>query len=193
MTLEQSFIPSFIIKNGNKTSHNLVAALSGSFIIALLAQISIQLSFTPVPITGQTLGVALVSLLWGKQRAVAAVTIYLGLGLSGFQIFAFGKSGWNLGPTSGYLLGMATGAYLMGALADRGWTKNFWRTWLAAFLGSCVIFFCGVLVLSLYIQKGSLVMAGIIPFIPGDLVKTLIASFIVRQVAKSSEPHTPNQ
>lgn len=189
MILEQSFVPGIILKSGNKMSHNVIAALSGSLIIALLAQISIPLSFTPVPITGQTFGVALVSLLWGKQRGIAAVAIYLGLGFSGFPVFAFGKSGWNLGPTSGYLVGMTVAAYLMGSLADKGWTKNFWRTWLAASCGSAVTFFFGALTLSLYIPKGSLLMAGVIPFIPGDLVKTLIACFIVRQVSNSALDH----
>ncbi len=187
MILEQSFIPSIILKNDNNIGHNILAALSGSFIIASLAQISISLSFTPVLITCQTFGVALVSLLWGRKRGVAAVAIYMGLGFLGFPIFAFGKAGWQLGPTSGYLLGMTVAAYLMGSLADRGWTKNFWKTWLAAFLGSCVTFLGGVLILSFFVPKGSLLIAGVIPFIPGDLIKTLIACFIVRQVTSKSE------
>ncbi|MNL18170.1 Biotin transporter BioY [compost metagenome] len=187
MILEQSFVPGIILKNGNKISHNLAATLIGSSAIALLAQISIPLSFTPVPITGQTFGVALISLLWGKWRGVAAVTTYLILGFSGVPIFALGKSGWSFGPTSGYLVGMIAAAFLMGTLSDRGWTKKLWRTWLAAFLGSCVTFSFGVLVLSLYVPKESLLIAGVIPFVPGDLVKTLMACFIVRQVSQSSE------
>lgn len=187
MILEQSFVPTIIIKSGNKMSHNIVATLAGSLTIALVAQISIPLSFTPVPITGQTFGVALISLLWGRWRGFAAVAIYLAIGFSGFPVFAFGRSGWSLGPTSGYLLGMLAAAYLMGTLADRGWTKKFWRTWLAAFFGSGVTFFGGVLVLSLYIPKDSLLMAGVLPFIPGDLAKTLLVCFIIRQIAKTSD------
>ncbi len=187
MILEQSFVPNVILKCGNRISHNVIATFAGSVIIALLAQITIPLSFTPVPITGQTFGVALISLLWGKWRGLAAVAVYLTMGFSGLPVFAFGGSGISLGPTSGYLLGMLVAAYIMGGLADRGWTKKIGSTWLAAFFGSCVTFSCGLLVLSLYVPNDTLLMAGVLPFIPGDIVKTLLVCFIVRNVAKTTE------
>jgi biotin transport system substrate-specific component len=174
MTAEKSFVPSLVIKFGNKVSHNIIATLMGAVTIAAVAQIKIPLPFTPVPITGQTFGVALISLLWGKTRGFSAVVIYL----------LFAVTSMSFGPTSGYLIGMLVASYLMGDLADRGWTKKFWSTWLAAFSGSCVILSCGVLVLSLYMPKDSLLMAGVLPFLPGDLIKTLLACFIVRQVER---------
>ena len=187
MVSQQSFVPAIIVKYGNKIRYNVFATLGGSLVISLLAQISIPLSFTPVPITGQTFGVALISLLWGRLRGFSAVAIYLAIGFSGFPVFAFGKSGFSFGPTCGYLLGMLMVAYLMGTLADRGWTESFWKTWMAAFCGSCVTFLVGVLVLSLFIPKESLLTAGVLPFIPGDLIKTLLVCFIVRQVARKKE------
>jgi biotin transport system substrate-specific component len=187
MVLEQSFVPGVINKSGNKTSHNVIATLAGTVIIAAVAQISIPLPFTPVPITGQTFGVALIALLWGQKRGFASVALYLSLGFSGLPIFAAGKSGASFGPTSGYLIGMLAAAFLMGTLADRGWTKTFWRTWLAAFCGSGVTFLCGVIVLSFFIPKESLFAAGVLPFIPGDLIKTLLACSIVRQVANAEK------
>jgi biotin transport system substrate-specific component len=190
MILDQSIVPTILDKSGNKVSHNVIATLIGTAIIALVAQISIPLPFTPVPITGQTFGVALISLLWGQKRGLASVGLYLSLGFCGLPVFALGKSGLNIGPTSGYLIGMMVAAYLMGTLADRGWTKTFWRTWAAAFCGSLVTFLCGVLVLSLYIPKDSLLVAGVLPFIPGDVIKTLLAVVIVRQVASRTESST---
>ncbi|WP_413293329.1 biotin transporter BioY [Bdellovibrio sp. HCB185ZH] len=90
----------------------------------------------------------------------------------------------SFGPTSGYLMGMLIASYLMGDLADRGWTKKFWSTWLAAFFGSCVILSCGVLVLSFYMPHETLFLTGVLPFLPGDFLKTLLACFIVRQVER---------
>jgi len=187
MILDQSFIPMILDKSGNKVSHNVIATLIGAAVIALVAQISIPLPFTPVPITGQTFGVALISLLWGQKRGLASVGLYLSLGFSGLPVFALGKSGLNIGPTSGYLMGMLAAAYLMGTLADKGWTKVFWRTWFAAFCGSCMTFICGIMVLSFYIPKDLLLVAGVLPFIPGDVIKTLLAVLIVRQVESRSE------
>ncbi|WP_413293330.1 hypothetical protein ACLSU7_18265 [Bdellovibrio sp. HCB185ZH] len=60
MTAAKSFIPSIVLKYGNKISHNIAATLIGALIIAAVAQIKIPLPFTPVPITGQTFGVALI-------------------------------------------------------------------------------------------------------------------------------------
>ncbi len=174
MTAEKSFVPSLVIKFGNKISHNITATLIGALIIAAVAQIKIPLPFTPVPITGQTFGVALISLLWGKTRGFSAVVIYL----------LFAVTSMSFGPTSGYLIGMLIASFLMGDLADRGWTKKFWSTWLAAFLGSCVILSCGVLVLSLYMPHDTLLLTGVLPFLPGDFLKTLVACFIVRQVER---------
>lgn len=187
MTLQYSLVPDIIIKNGNKISHNVFATLVGTTLIALLAQISIPLSFTPVPITGQTFGVALISLLWGRARGTSSVFLYLLLGSCGLPVFAFAQSGLHWGPTSGYLVGMLFASYIMGSLADSGWTKSFARTWLAAFVGSCVIFSCGLVVLSFFVSTPALLLEGVLPFIPGDFVKTLLACFIVRQTTSLAE------
>ena len=50
----------------------MACAVAGSALIAGLAQISFQLPFTPVPITGQTLGVLLVGAAYGPGLGAAA-------------------------------------------------------------------------------------------------------------------------
>jgi biotin transport system substrate-specific component len=47
---------------------NFSVILLGSLLIALLAQISIPVPFSPIPITGQTIGVVLVGGLLGAKR-----------------------------------------------------------------------------------------------------------------------------
>lgn len=175
-TQDQALIPRLLIKKGNLVSHNMIAVLFGIALLSLLAQVSIPLPFTPVPITGQTFGVALTALLWGRKRAVACVVGYLGLGAAGVPVFAAGSFGLAWGPTLGYLIGMLIASFAMGTLADRGWTKTFFRSWLAAFSGSLITFACGLLVLSFFVPREALLMAGLLPFIPGDIVKTLLAS-----------------
>lgn len=186
MAAQNAFIPALISKQGNKVSQNILVVASGALLLALLAQISFHLPFTPVPITGQTFGVALIALLWGKSRGVAAVMAYLTLGILGAPIFAFGASFLALGPSAGYLVGMLVAAYVMGSLADRGFTKSFSRTLLVALLGTVITFSFGVLVLAIFIPKQFLLTQGVLPFIPGDLLKMVAVSLMVTPLTQRS-------
>jgi len=181
MTADQALIPQVLSKNGNLISQNVLSVITGVALISLLAQLSIPLPWTPVPITGQTFGVALTSLLWGRKRAVAIMLTYLTFGSLGLPVFAMGKSGFTIGPTSGYLLGMLGASYVMGSLADLGWTKKFFQAWLVAFVGSIVVFSCGLGVLSFFVPLSKLLSLGLFPFLPGDLIKTSLAAWIVSQ------------
>ena len=185
MTQESALVPQYLIHRGNKVIENVFSNLVGCLCLTRLAQIAIQLPWTPIPITGQTLGVALVGLMWGRRRGVAVVLTYLAVGALGFPVFAMGKSGFTLGPTSGYLIGMALASYCMGCLSDLGWTKTFARSYVAAISGSLIIYLCGVIGLSFFIPTKSLFMAGILPFLPGDFIKTLLASSIAYKSQKS--------
>lgn len=189
MTKEQALIPMILEKSENKILANTLFLTLGVALISVLAQVSIPLPWTPVPITGQTFGVTLIALTWGRRRAVAVVASYLVLGSLGLPIFALGKAGLALGPTSGYLVGMCVAAYWVGFFADRGWTQSFFRAWAAAAIGSAIIFACGVAVLALYLPVDQLLMAGVIPFLPGDLIKTLLACSLVKGIM----PRSPSQ
>lgn len=165
----------------HRAFENATSLILGLAVLALCAHIAIPLSFTPVPITGQTFGVALIALLWGRNRGVSIVATYLALGFVGAPVLA---TAGKLGATSGYLGGMLLASIVMGSLADAGWTKSWKRTWLAAFFGSLITFTCGLLVLSAFVPDGTLFAAGFWPFIPGDIVKTLTVATLVTGVAK---------
>lgn len=183
MTLisNQSVLPRILESRGNLFAENVLCVLGGVFLLTLLSRISLSLPFTPVPITGQTFGIALTSLLWGRKRGLATVALYLGMGASGLPVFAFAQAGLAWGPTTGYLLGMLIASLVMGTLADRGFTKSFRTTWLAAATGSFIIFTFGLLGLSFFIPSSQLLWAGLIPFLPGDFIKTVLVSVLVTQ------------
>ncbi len=84
---------------------------------------AIQLPFSPVPITGQTMAVLLVGALLGSRRGALAVLAYIAEGLAGLPVFAGGAAGLArlFGPTGGYLVGFVAAAFLVGWLAERGW------------------------------------------------------------------------
>jgi biotin transport system substrate-specific component len=152
--------------------------VGGALLLALLAQIAIPLPWTPVPITGQTFGVAALALLFGARMGGASIFLYLGAGALGAPVLAGGARATAMGGSFGYLVGMALATLVVGTLADRGWTRGFWRSLAAAYCGSAVTFACGILVLSAYVPARHLLAAGLWPFLFGDAIKNALAAAI---------------
>ncbi len=182
MNSSRAFIPSAIGHLPNKYMVSFLSVCMGVGMLSLLAQLKITLPWTPVPITGQTFGVALLALLWGSRLSLATFATYLGLGFIGAPIFAGGASGLIIGPTFGYLAGMLVASWVVGQLSDRGWGRSFWSGLMACYLGSMIIFSCGVLGLSFFIPKNQLLIAGVLPFLPGDLIKNIVAGAVVSRL-----------
>lgn len=158
--------------------NDIALIVTGSLFVALLAQVSIPLPFTPVPITGQTFAVLLVGAALGSRRGAASLALYTVEGVAGLPVFAGGVSGLArlLGPTGGYLLGFIAAAYVVGLLAERGLDRN-WRTSLIPFtLGTLVIYLFGVTWLAAFIGFDKALVGGLYPFIIGDLIKLVLAA-----------------
>lgn len=156
----------------------------GVCLISALAQLSVPLPFTPVPVTGQTLGVALTSLLLGARLGFATVFSYLFVGLAGLPVFAGGAAGISVGPSAGYLVGMLLASSVMGRLSDCGWTRNFLQAYVACLAGSAVIFACGMAGLWFFYPEKNLLGIGMAPFLPGDLIKSVFAASTAAAVTK---------
>ena len=158
--------------------------LGFSILMGLLAQVSAPLPFTPVPVTGQTLGVLLAGVLLGGPRAAAAMLLYLGQGLAGLPVFALGSGGLAplLGLTGGYLLSYPFAAFVVGYLATRlkatpvGGVRGKARLLVALLCGEVVIFFCGTAWLGALMPHApvSLLQAAVWPFLPGEVLKVAL-------------------
>ncbi|GAB4474174.1 MAG: biotin transporter BioY [Anaerolineales bacterium] len=161
--------------------YDLSLILIGSWLIALAAQIAVSLPFSPVPISGQTFAVLFVGALLGRRLAALTVTAYLTQGLLGLPVFAGGTSGLSrlVGPTGGYLLGFWLAAFCVGYLAERGWTLSVGKTLLAMISGNVLIYLCGVSYLSLFLGFERAIMAGLYPFLVGDVIKILLATLLL--------------
>ncbi len=157
-------------------SRQALAVLGGVGALALLAQVAIPLPFTPVPVTGQTFGVYLLALLFGRRLGATTFAAYLGVGFLGAPVFAKAASGFAIGPTFGYLMGMGIAAWVVGGFSDRGATRSFRRAWLATLAGSACVFAGGLTVLSFFVPMEQLLIAGFLPFLPGDAIKTTLAA-----------------
>jgi biotin transport system substrate-specific component len=153
--------------------------VAGSLLLALLAQISFPLPFTPVPLTGQTFGVLLVGAALGSKRGLASIFLYMIEGGLGLPFFAGGASGWHVlvGATAGYLVGFVVAAGLIGLLAERGMERTIRTSFVPFIVGTLVIYLFGVawlaIILGSFIKA---IFAGLLPFLVGDVIKLVLAS-----------------
>ena len=157
---------------------NTLLVVAASLVTAAAAQVEIRLPWTPVPITGQTFAVLLSGAVLGARRAFLAQVLYLAEGASGLPFFSGGAAGVAklLGPTGGYLAGFPFAAALTGFLAERAWDRKPVTMFLAMLAGSGLIFGLGLAQLSRFVPASSLLASGLLPFIPGDLVKAALAA-----------------
>jgi biotin transport system substrate-specific component len=155
-------------------------ALGGAAFIGLLAQVSVQPSFTPVPYTGQTFGVLLVGAAYGSRLGAVSSSLYVLLGMVGVPLYADHKHGLDVfkGATGGYLVGFILAAALTGWLAERGWDKRFSTSVTTMLTGSVVIYACGSVWLHhwLHANWNTTLNDGVYPFVPGDLIKLYLAA-----------------
>lgn len=155
---------------------NISLIIGGSLLIALTAQI--ELPLWPVPVTGQTFGVLLVAALLGRRLGTMSIITYLVEGAIGLPFFSGGGAGAAhlVGPTGGYLAGFVVAAYVVGWLCERGWDRRLETAVLVFMLGNLVIYVPGLLWLSRFVGWQSVLHVGLFPFIPGDILKLLLAA-----------------
>lgn len=151
----------------------------------LLAGIRIPLPFTPVPITGQVLGVLLSGVFLGRFYGGLSMAIYLLLGIAGIPWFA----GWNslscftffANPTAGYLIGFIFASLFIGRQVDRKIRNRFfWPQLKLMLIGVLIIYASGAFWLFLLTRAtlSKIVVMAVLPFIPGDLLKAFLATSI---------------
>jgi biotin transport system substrate-specific component len=151
----------------------------GALLTAILAQVKIPLPFTPIPLTGQTFAVLLVSAALGSTRGAISMAFYIALGAFGLPVFAGGASGISYlsGATLGYLVGFVLAAYVVGLLAERGLERNTRTSVLPFLAGTIIIYICGITWLAILLGDiNKALAAGFIPFIAGDIVKLIAAA-----------------
>jgi len=173
-----------------RVTFEIACAVVGSFLIAGLAQVSFALPFTPVPITGQTLGVLLVGAAYGPGLGAATILLYLVWAVVGLPVLApvdgVHATGLDVlrltAATGGYLWGFVLAAALTGWLARRGWDRTFRSSIGAMLLGSIVIYAVALPWLHHVLTSATIeetLQAGLYPFIIGDTLKLLAAAGVL--------------
>lgn len=158
-------------------------------LISVSGYIFIPLPFSTVPVTAQTLAVMLAGSLMTPGKSAFCIMVFLLMGAAGLPVFSGGASGFGyiVGKTGGYLMGFLAGAVVISLI--RGRNAGFCRSFIANAIGGIlVVYTFGALWLS-FITKMSLlnsVIYGVLPFIPGDILKASAASVLAARLEKAS-------
>lgn len=156
--------------------------VGGVAFIAAMAQLSIPVPGSPVPVTGQTLATLLVGTTYGARLGFTTFATYLAAGIAGAPIFAPSATSANHGidrimsATGGYLVGMLLASLVLGYLAERKADQKFITSYPALLLGEIVIFSFGLVWLhnSLDLSWAKTISLGLTPFIFGEFLKIAI-------------------
>jgi biotin transport system substrate-specific component len=153
-------------------AHQMALALAGVALLSLSAQFRLPLPFTPVPVTGQTFAVLFLGASLGSRLAVGSVAGYWVVGACGMPVFNGGSGGWTIvsGPTGGYMFGFAAAAFVVGWFAERGWDRGK-GILIPLLLGEVLIYGFGLPWLAFFVGPRHVLQSGLLPFIPGDVVK----------------------
>jgi biotin transport system substrate-specific component len=160
--------------------YDAIVVICGSLLVGLSAQIRIYLPFSPVPITAQTFTVLILGALLGSRRGGLTILAYLAEGALGLPVFAGGIGiPVLIGPTGGFLVGFVFAALLVGKLAEMGWDRHVSTTIIAMILGDVVLLSFGFVWLAMLTNIRTAFLAGVCPFIIGDILKVALAAAVL--------------
>jgi len=159
-------------------------------VCAVCSQISLPLPFSPVPLTLQTLAVMLTALLLGGNYGTLAIAVYVLAGAIGLPVFAQGLSGLGVvaGPTGGFLIAFIPAVAVIGFSKGKLVQGKRWLSYvIACLLGLLIIYIFGVLRLAAVtgMSFSAAIIAGALPYLPLEIIKTFLAVRIVLAVEKS--------
>lgn len=146
---------------------------------AVCAQIVIPIG--PVPVNLALLPILICGALLPLRHALAAVLVYIGMGVAGLPVFAglTGGPGALLGPTGGYILGYALCVAVTAALMAKDVKRP-----VAMGLGVLACYVPGIvwMMLASGLTLPQALLSGVLPFLPGDILKIFAASLLAKRL-----------
>ncbi|MGH8949593.1 MAG: biotin transporter BioY [Acidimicrobiia bacterium] len=164
--------------------NSVLLVIGAAALTALAAQWEIHLPFTPVPVTGQTFAVLLTGAALGMALGAAGQAVYVVAGAVGLPVYSGGTSGWETASaqgSAGYLIGFIFAAGFVGFMAQRRQDRTFPTMFTAFIAGSFIIYAFGVagLMILLDMTFTEAVVAGVVPFVLGDIIKAAAAGLLL--------------
>ncbi|GGC78086.1 biotin biosynthesis protein BioY [Thalassobacillus devorans] len=169
-----------------KLNHLIYVSMFASIMGVLGLLPPIPLGFSPVPITMQTLGVMLAGSVlgahYGPKYAALSQVLFLLLVMAGAPLLSGGRGGIGVffTPSAGFLMGWIAGAFVIGYLCQFMKEVTFWKMMMVNLIGGIfIIYFIGVpiqaMIMQISVSEASILS---LAFLPGDVLKVTIASFI---------------
>jgi len=177
-----------------KTQDTVLVALFAAVIVVLSLVPPIPLPALPVPVTLQSLGIMLTGAMLGPLRGGLACLLYLAIAAVGLPVLPGGRGGLGVffGPTGGFLVGMLLGAVVTGWLARVLVTevtrpvRSVMGYGIACVVGGIgAVYLVGVpwlaWIANMEFRQAAL---AVLVFVPGDIVKAVIASWVAWRVER---------
>ncbi len=165
----------------NMKTQDLVLIAMMAAVTCVLGPLSLSIPISPVPISLTNLAVYFAVYVIGARRGTISYVIYMLIGLVGLPVFSgfTGGVGKLFGPTGGYLIGFVFMAIVCGIFIEK-WPANKILHFIGFILGTMVCYAFGTawLAVQAHLGYGAALAAGVIPFIPGDLVKIILAMIL---------------
>lgn len=171
------------------STRNMILVGLFAALLAISSQVFIPIG--PVPHTLQIFFVLLAGVILGSKLGVISVAVWILLGTFGLPVFAQGKAGIAVlaGPTGGFLVGFMAAAFIVGWLTERSKLTS-GRTAVYMFAGLMAAYAIGlagfIISFKYFLNKPMTLQTAVsvaaAPFLPFDIVKTLMASYIGTRV-----------
>jgi biotin transport system substrate-specific component len=174
------------MENTNKINTRQLALIAVmTAVTCVLGPFSLPIGLVPISLTNLAIYIAIYAL--GQKRGTISYIVYLLIGLIGFPVLSGFSGGFDklVGPTGGYLIGFIFMAFISGIFIDK-FTDKIYMCFLGMILGTIVTYLLGTTWLS-YVAKipfNSALYIGVIPFIPGDVIKILVSALIGPKIRK---------
>lgn len=171
------------MENLNTHLRDLVFVALMTSVLCILAPFSIPIG--PIPLSLATFVIYIIAYVLGSKRGTAAVLLYLLIGIIGVPVFSNYGAGLQkvVGPTGGYLVSYILLVAITGFLCEK--TKcAYIPSILAMVLSTLLLYLIGSawLAYSNHMTFSAAIAAGMLPFIPGDIIKIAIASILGKQL-----------
>jgi biotin transport system substrate-specific component len=154
-------------------------------VTCILGPLSLPIGVVPISLTNLVIYFAIYAL--GGKRGTLSYIVYLFIGLVGLPVFSGFSGGLPklFGPTGGYLIGFVFMAFISGIFIDK-FSNKIYMCFLGMVLGTIVTYIFGTawLAYEAHMAFNKALAVGVLPFIPGDIVKITIASLIGPQIRK---------
>ena len=154
-------------------------------LLAVCSQIQIPLPYVPINLA--LFAVHLAGALLGPLYGGLSVLIYLLLAAVGVPVLAGFRGGLGalMGSTGGYVVGYIFTAVIAG-FASKYWGDRFWKLCVSMVVGFALCYVFGT-IWYMILSGNSLAVSlsyCVWPFIPGDIVKVLLAAFLTLRLRK---------